>query len=488
VICRAAKSSSGVQSLFREMTGLADSQMQSVFHAAYAVAELPEYEKPGKASVTRTVLFLESALNKAKKSYERGEITKLRYEGERGIRQRLEHALDHARNGEDLPSKRTLQTWRDLLPAAKQAVAGIDQAVDELAEKTGVDRTELKSRFEKHVRVIQESKGKKPRRALPDGYVLPKDCPGDKNTAHAIASLVEETRPRTKKELETQSIERAATKHGVTPEQLRAAMKDVPVIRAQIRDEARSAAKEAFEMLDRAEAWCMAKPLTAKQRGPGQPKGGEYDWLEQVSGPERKRLQKGFRSDTSGTPDIIAERLREQGHGTDMSDSEIITDIWLPANRRAAAGLTLSQGKVPSERVTSNQIDLNELAPDTADTGYDVNQIMGAMDMHDAAGHVAAVKIKTQADEAWRTMGPNACTPTEGPAVWTMDYETWEFEVREIESRLNDQPPPTQATKRALRQRLDEIIPPDLDDPVRQYKELHNLILTTAREAGLHEI
>lgn len=260
----------------------------------------------------------------------------------------------------------------------------------------------------------------------------------------------------------------------ITDEELGLARSYLPDLRRLIAQDAARTQAEAFSALDAADALRIQKP-------PRGPKMGEWDWLNQITPEERNRIVSEKWSTASHTASIdnIADRLRAALPGLeDYSDDQIITEVWLPRTRQIDAAGALRSGRMPSARVYSAGVDVNDLAPRVAHDGYDIARVMRGGD--DAANHIAEVWREQGQREAERVLG-RSLHATAGPAPWNMTVDSWVNEVLDLDYQLANYP---RDTTRAAAARLDELLPEDLDRPGMTLEEIHALIRNTARLAG----
>ena len=285
-------------------------------------------------------------------------------------------------------------------------------------------------------------------------------------------------------EAKDQALTAAARKWSVSVDELTAARPQVRELRRRIADDAARAQYESVRILERSEALTLQRP-------PRTGRGGEWDWLGQTDARERARLSRKWYTDTdtddfvagANSPDNIADRLRRDlgGDLVNMTDDQVLQDVWLHHTRVAESAGGLRRGKLPSDRAYSNQLDPDALAPSVTGDGFSVEKLLA--DDLDAAGHVANVWRNQATDDAYRALG-RATSPTHGPSPFEMSYQAWHQEVRLLEEGLDDLAdlPMTKADARA---RLDELMPADVDGPGYAYEDLYGSIVTHARSAGL---
>jgi HK97 family phage portal protein len=291
---------------------------------------------------------------------------------------------------------------------------------------------------------------------------------------HCLLSLDKAAEPQPTRA--QRALAEVAARFGVSVDEVKAARGTLKTLRRRVADEAARDQYEALGILERSEA--------VKVRRPSRGGSGDYDWLERVGRGERARLSRAWYTDSvEGSVDQIADNLRRDlgGELVNMSDDAIMSDVWLPLNRRVEGAGAIRRGKLPSDRAYGGRIDPNQFAPGVNGDGYDVAKLLG--DEIEAAGHVAQVNAAGYADEAYRALG-NATTAQHGPAPFEMSFQAWETEVRTIEEGLDGagvMPMPA----RDARARLAELIPADLDGPGMSYEDVYASIVTTARQAAL---
>jgi hypothetical protein len=267
----------------------------------------------------------------------------------------------------------------------------------------------------------------------------------------------------------------AANELGLHPDEVRVALPEVAEVKQFAYAEAALTQRESYGLLDAADAMKVTRPSRRRSDV-----GGEYDWMEGLDPAERRRLSTGWFTDSRvATPDNIAEGLRGLfPEALGLGDDEVLRRIWLFHSRRVEAAGALRRGRLPSMRNYSNSFDVNDLVPGLRAQGYDVNILFGGSDVK-AAAHIADVRKAQIADEAYRALGP-AATPSEGPAVWRMSFQTFEEEVLSLDYiRAN------RAWTAAERRRYNELAPSDLDGPDVSLEELYASTVSVARLAGM---
>lgn len=202
-------------------------------------------------------------------------------------------------------------------------------------------------------------------------------------------------------------------------------------------------------------------------------RGGEWDWLEQVSDREKTRLSRSWYGGTQAPDQAVQTMASALSRDLSVDDG---MRIWLDLNRRAEAAGALRRGRLPSLDGYSGQIDVDSLLARFTDDGYDAAKVFG--DDLEAAAHIAQVEADIVRDEALQYLG-NAARAVEGPSPYRMGFQTWEEELRDLERLVRE----GGATGRD-RRRLAELVPEYLDDDGLDYEELYARIITTARRAG----
>lgn len=271
-------------------------------------------------------------------------------------------------------------------------------------------------------------------------------------------------------------VVRLARRFGINPDELLSARARVADVRKAAREEAARIQADALRELDRIDALKVeAPPRPGARDGSGNLlRQGEYDWLEQVSARERARLSRQWYggADTLA-PDQLAENFTAR-LGGDFSVDQAMEE-WLRLNRQAEAAGAVRRGKIPSFDAYSNQIEPNDLIGSLADEGYDAEILFGP-DL-EAAGHIASVEADLVQREALDYLG-EAVGAVEGPSPYTMSFQAWEAEVRDLEYALRRSPTPAEL------RRYRELVPQYLDDPDLAFEDLYARIVSTARLAG----
>jgi len=268
---------------------------------------------------------------------------------------------------------------------------------------------------------------------------------------------------------------RIAKQNGVTPDEVLSARSRVADVRKIAREEAANVQTEALRELDRLDSVKLkAPPRIGARTGSGSTaRGGEYDWLEQLSNREKARLSRSWYGGSQG-PDQMAFNI-SNAIGRDL-DVEQAADLWLELNRKAESAGALRRGKLPSLDAYSGQIDVDQLLPGLSDQGYDIGMLFG--DDLAAAGHIAGTEAQLVQREALDFLG-DAVGAVEGPSPYRMSFQTWEEEVRDLEYAIREND-----AGAAARRRYAELVPQYLDEPGLDFEDLYARIVSTARKAG----
>lgn len=269
-------------------------------------------------------------------------------------------------------------------------------------------------------------------------------------------------------------VVRIAERFGVHPDEVLGARARVAEVRKIAREEAARIQADALQELERFDTFQIKSPPRkgAKTGTGSRARGGEYDWLEQLDDREKARLSRQWYGGTQA-PDQVAFNM-SAATGQDL-DVDQAMQLWLDQNRRSEAAGALRRGKLPSEGAYSGQIDLDHFLPDFTDAGYNISTVFG--DDLTAAGHIASADAQIVEREALDYLGA-AVDPVEGPSPFTMSFQSWEAEVRDLEySRAQ--------WTAAERTRYAELVPQYLDDAGLDFEDLYGRIVSTARKAKL---
>lgn len=277
--------------------------------------------------------------------------------------------------------------------------------------------------------------------------------------------------------VESANVVQASKRYGVAPDQVVAG-------RPVLSDARRAAGLEALEV-QRAALGEMdflfggtrlrTPPRVGARSGGGRRlRGGEWDWLEQVSVDERKRLSTSWFGGESA-PDQLAEEMSRR-LGREVSVDEAMGK-WLELNRRAEAAGSIAQGKLPVQRRYSGQVVVDDLAPRASADRVSVEVLFG--DDVDAAAQLVAADQRVMVDDALQYLGDAATNPVHGPAPYRMGFLSWEAEVRDLEYLAENR-----LASPVELERLRELVPVYLDEPGLDFELLYARIVVTARRAG----
>lgn len=268
---------------------------------------------------------------------------------------------------------------------------------------------------------------------------------------------------------------RVAERFGVDPEEVLNARARVADVRKIAREEAARVQADALRELDRLDSFRLANPprLGSKTGMGSSARGGEWDFLDQLSDRERARLSRAWFGGVQAPDQMAASMANAVGRDFDIDQA---TDLWLELNRRAEASGALRRGKLPSLDAYSGQIDVRQLLSELSDQGYDPTIVFG--DDLAAAGHIAATDGELVRREALDYLG-TAANAVEGPSPYRMTFQTWEAEVRDLEYSIREN-----LATAADRRRYAELVPQHLDEPGLDFEDLYARIVSTARKAG----
>jgi hypothetical protein len=162
----------------------------------------------------------------------------------------------------------------------------------------------------------------------------------------------------------------------------------------------------------------------------------------------------------------------------DLTDDQVISQVWLPETRRIEAAGAVRQGKIPSWKNYGGSIDLADLAPLTHAAGFDPYALLNG-NKWDQAAEVARVTRVETANEAHRALG-QAAFAVHGPAPWRLTFDSWSNELRDLEFAMTE-PAGLTSTQAA---RLAELAPAGIDEAGLSYEVLYARLVETARLAG----
>lgn len=221
------------------------------------------------------------------------------------------------------------------------------------------------------------------------------------------------------------------------------------------------------------------------------PARGEWDWWDQLSSDEQRRLRqyhlapqarRGYRPEGI-EPDQLHHALASRqasGLAGTIQGREFGTDDaaawWVDATARQDAARAVAAGRLPSYG-----LDPNLATPTLERLGYDAAKVLkGPLTDPEAIEHVAAVTRDRARAEALEILPVRI---THGPPPWKMSTSSFEAEVSELEYDLFER----RLDSATLWARYDELVPRYLDDPDHPLPldKLHELIVHTAKVAGL---
>jgi hypothetical protein len=270
---------------------------------------------------------------------------------------------------------------------------------------------------------------------------------------------------------------RVAEKYGVSPDEVLSARARVADVRKVAREAAAREQANVLAELDRisdGSPRIKNPPRTGAKTGTGRTaRGGEYDWLEQISDREKARLSRTWYGGGQGPDQLAATMSNALGRDIDVDEA---MRVWMDLNRRAEAAGALRRGKLPSLDAYSGQIDADDLLASITDDGYELARVFG--DDLDAAGHIASVERELVQREALDYLG-DAVSPVNGQSPYRMSFQSWEEEVRDLEYLFREN-----LADDAARARYAELVPQYLDEPGLDFEDLYARIVTTARKAG----
>lgn len=268
---------------------------------------------------------------------------------------------------------------------------------------------------------------------------------------------------------------------GITEEQFAQARVIVGDVKADIRRLARREADELGGWLGSRDLDRISRPARLRQErdiatGVVRRRRDQsgFDFMEQLDGPELRRVRERMTDSDLFSPDLLAEQVRRVTN-LDLTDDEAmnwVVDRWLHED-----GLrSLASGRIP------RYADPNNLIPADYDLGgYDLERLFG-VDLDEAAGHVAAVQAQEAELYARRVLGD----PTTGPAPWRMDPADYARELDDVEGLLARSIDDPTFDRGVAETRLRELLPADLDvAPDANPYEIHETIRLTAQTAGL---
>jgi len=325
----------------------------------------------------------------------------------------------------------------------------------------GVERILNPARWEAFLR-------KNPDYVPPRANIPPPSTPAARRARRTREQILADQRRR---------AEEFAAQYDVTVDEAIMFLDDVPKLKERARAEAARRLDEVFAQLDAPGLGSTSIPdprdVPAEVRV-------YLDWFRNLSRREQQRLrQSGWLRRTAASIDEFDEAYATQfGLETRGLPGQALEEHWLRLTREYDLLNQARRGRRPRnfDRYGGTP-DYNRLLPDLRQEGWDVNVIM-AGDEFETAAMIARTQLGAAADEAYSALGA-AARPARGPAPWRMSFQSWEDEVRDLESRLRNET----LTTREL-ERLDELVPRVLDDG-QDYEALYSTIIQVARVAEM---
>jgi hypothetical protein len=284
-----------------------------------------------------------------------------------------------------------------------------------------------------------------------------------------------------------------------TADELKAAKRDLPNLKAQYRAHAAKVQDDALGFFEHTDTRRLQRPPAVAQKrtaggrieSTGRREGAaNWDWFDGLSNKEQVRLRRTWASLDDGTgisPDEMVAQIADR-YGLDpIGDEQQIIDLWLEQTRRYDAGGALARGKLPVEEAYGN-VDVNALV----DSPYNLRILFGG-DSDVAAAHIAATNARIAEEEAARLF-PSVRPGFDPP--WAMAEDDYAREVLDLEERARHIVPLTDDAQwgttyspgdEAVLDRLGELIPSWLEDPAQplNVRDLHRKMMTMARRARL---
>lgn len=276
-----------------------------------------------------------------------------------------------------------------------------------------------------------------------------------------------------------------ADRYGVTLAQLEDARAALPDLKAALKLEARQHGHDWYARTTNSAG--SFPRLPRKRQGSRGYDDAAWDWLEQVSAEERRRIQRW----ATGDPDLVdleewANVWAREHAGADLGGQlgssmrlEDILEEWREAIRHVDGAKAVEAGRVPS------YIDVDQLAPELSDAlGLDAGLLLG--EELEAAGNLAVALNERAALEASRLLGRGGSKL--GPDPWRMTPESYREELLDLEDRLIDARQAGIRPHPADVDRWRELIPGgddlDLDGNPLSPEALYELVMGLARAAG----
>lgn len=308
----------------------------------------------------------------------------------------------------------------------------------------------------------------------PDGSTVPEPEPAPELPEQDQPAVPEVTvAERQKLSAGHPDVIAVAQRFGVSPDEVMLARGRVGDVKAVMREQAARTQLDAVAEMDRLGAVKVKSPPRLGARsdtGRVLRHGGEYDFLEQLSRDETRRLANWY-GGTEAPDQIAATMSHALNH--DVSTDEAMAR-WLELNRTADAAGAVRRGKLPSLSGYSNAISLDSLVPGLADEGFDVALLLD--DPLVAAGHLASVERAQLQQEALNYLG-DAVNAVHGPKPYQMSFQAWETEVRTLEESMS------LGATAVAEARYGELVPYYLDDAGLDYEQVYSRIIATAHRA-----
>jgi len=268
-----------------------------------------------------------------------------------------------------------------------------------------------------------------------------------------------------------------AERFGVTVEQILMSLDDVPILRRKARAEASRRAAEVHAQLDAPNFGSVAMP---DPRDIPREARAYVDWYDNLHRSEKRRLRDmGWtRRGAAQSVDEMDEAYAVQfGLETRGLPGQALEEHWLRLTREHDLLNMARRGRRPGNlNRYGGSADYNALLPDLRSEGWDVNILM-AGDEFETAAMIAQRQADDVIDEAASLFGRAGRRPVHGPAPWRMSFQSWEDEVRDLESRLR-----FESVSEVDVARYEELVPSALDNGA-DYEELYATIIETARYA-----
>ncbi len=272
----------------------------------------------------------------------------------------------------------------------------------------------------------------------------------------------------------------------LTAEQIAAAGRELPALKAWVRDAAKAVQEEARFALDSADAYRMAPPYA---RDSVEAKAtGVYDWFHGLAADEQSRLRATWMTGERQTanPDLIAERL-SSFYGPGTHEEQMAR--WVDETRRYDAAGALARGKLPQAgRYGGERFDLDAIFGDGT---FAVRELFDS-DPETAIRSVAST-TRGQAEEfaarAFLRPGDGRLSPFEMSqddyVAELVDLEARAALIKPIRAAEGDFGPEYSRADQLVLRRLNELVPSDiLDADTLPADVLHQKIMTLAQEAG----